>query len=291
MSAALGPKPPVPSPYMNRFAALSAVLALTACGGDNKTGDTALAAAPVARELSVTAKEFTFDAPDTVPAGFARVKLTNQGTEPHHIIFVRLDSGHVVGELLQRMSSEKVPNWAVLLGGPNAPMPGATTETVLELTPGNYAVLCLIPSVDGKPHVAKGMVRQLTVTGPAGETAPPNADIVVTLSDFTFTASPPITPGPHVLRVDNIAEQPHELVMVKLEPGRTIQEFAAWAEKPQGPPPGALVGGTTPQAKGTTNYVITDFAPGDYGFICFMPDAKDGKLHLVHGMIQQFKVG
>ncbi len=276
---------------MNRFVVLPAVLALIACGGDNKKSDSAQTAAPVARELSVTAKDFSFEAPDTVPAGFARVKLTNQGTEPHHIVFVRLDSGRVVGELLQSMGSGKFPVWAVLLGGPNAPMPGATTETVLELTPGNYAVLCLIPSFDGMPHVAKGMVRPLTVTSATGETAPPSADIVMTLSDFAFNASTPITPGPHVLRVDNVAEQPHELVMVKLEPGRTIQEFAAWAEKPQGPPPGALVGGTSPQARGTTNYVITDFAPGDYGFICFMPDAKDGKLHLLHGMIQQFKIG
>lgn len=276
---------------MSRTVALLAVLALTACGGDSKTGDTTQTAAPVARELSVTANDFTFEAPDTVPAGFARVKLTNQGAEPHHIIFVRLDSGHVVGELLQSMSGEKIPSWAVMLGGPNAPMPGATTETVVELTPGNYAVLCAIPSADGMPHVAKGMVRPLTVTAPEGETAAPSADIVITLTDFAFNASTPITPGPHVLRVDNTAEQPHELVMVKLEPGRTIQEFAAWAEKPQGPPPGALIGGTSPQAKGVTNYVIADFAPGDYGFICFIPDATDGKLHLVHGMIQQFKIG
>jgi hypothetical protein len=278
---------------MNRLVALLAALAITGCGGDNKRSDTTQTAGPVAREVSVTAREFTFEAPDTLPAGFARVKLTNQGIEPHHVIFARLDSGHVVGELLQSkgMASGKFPNWAVLLGGPNSAMPGGTTETVLELTPGNYAVLCLIPSFDGMPHVAKGMVRPLTVTSAAGATAPPNADVVITLSDYSFTASTSITPGPHVLRVDNVAEQSHELVMVRLEPGRTVQEFAAWAEKPQGPPPGALIGGTSPQAKGTTNYVITDFAPGEYGFICFMPDAKDGKLHLVHGMIQQFKVG
>lgn len=275
---------------MNRFVALSAVCAITSCGGDSKTSDTTQTTGPVSREVSVTAREFTFEAPDTLPAGFARVKLSNQGIEPHHIIFARLDSGHVVGELLQSLSSMKVPNWAVLLGGPNAAMPGGTTETVLELTPGNYAVLCLIPSFDGTPHVAKGMVRPLTVTGAASETAPPNADVVITLSDYTFTASTPITAGPHVLRVDNIAEQPHELVMVRLELGRTVQEFAAWAEKPQGPPPGTLIGGTSPQARGTTNYVIADFAPGEYGFICFMPDAKDGKLHLVHGMIQQFTI-
>jgi len=33
-----------------------------------------------------------------------------------------------------------------------------------------------------------------------------------------------------------------------------------------------------------------DLAAGDYGFICFVPDAKDGKPHMMHGMMQQFAV-
>ena len=34
-----------------------------------------------------------------------------------------------------------------------------------------------------------------------------------------------------------------------------------------------------------------ELTPGEYGLICFVPDAKDGKLHLMHGMMEQFKVG
>jgi hypothetical protein len=33
-----------------------------------------------------------------------------------------------------------------------------------------------------------------------------------------------------------------------------------------------------------------DLASGNYGLICFVPDAKDGKPHLAHGMMQDFKV-
>ncbi len=32
-----------------------------------------------------------------------------------------------------------------------------------------------------------------------------------------------------------------------------------------------------------------DLAPGEYAIVCFLPDAKDGKPHFVHGMIQQIK--
>ena len=33
-----------------------------------------------------------------------------------------------------------------------------------------------------------------------------------------------------------------------------------------------------------------DLTAGDYGLICFVPDAKDGKMHLVHGMMKNIKV-
>ncbi len=266
------------------------VLALLACTGGDKQVDDAAQAPPSQHTLSIMAQEFTFDAPDTVPAGFTRVTLMNHGTEPHHAILVRLERGHVVGELLAALGKNQLPEWAVFLGGPNASMLGQS-ENVVELTPGSYVIICGIPSADGVPHVAKGMVRPLTVVAGTGQTTAPAADLTITLADYSFTPSTPLTPGRHVIRVDNAAEQPHELVIVKLEPGRTIQEFATWAEKPTGPPPGALVGGTTPQTTGIPNYVIGDFTPGEYGFVCFVPDAKDGKLHLVHGMIQQFKVG
>lgn len=276
---------------MRRLVLLSS-LVLLACGsGEKKAADSSSAAAPAQNWATIMAQEFTFDAPDTLPAGFTRVNLMNHGVEPHHMVVVRLDSGHVVGELLQSVSAEKIPNWATLLGGPNATMPGSTTETLIELTPGNYAILCVISSTDGTPHVAKGMVRQLTVKDAGAATVPLTADIELTLIDYAFKTSIAITPGPHVIRVVNAAEQPHEVTLVKLEPGKTVQDFLKWEQKPQGPPPGAWFGGSTAQSKGITSYIVADFTPGEYGFICFMPDAKDGKSHVLHGMVDQFKVG
>jgi hypothetical protein len=271
-----------------RFALLS-IIALAACGTSEKKGDDSAQTAASQNSLMIMAQEFTFDAPDTVPAGFTRVSLMNHGAEAHHAVIVRLDSGHVAGELLDALAKNRVPAWAVFLGGPNASMQGIS-ETAVELTPGNYVLICLIPSADGVLHVAKGMVRNLVVKEAAVQTVAPTADLTITLNDYAFKKSAPLTAGAHVIRVDNAAEQPHELLLVRLEPGKTIQEFAEWAEKPQGPPPGTPVGGTTPQSQGTSNYVFADITPGEYGLVCFVPDVKDGKLHLVHGMIEQFKI-
>jgi hypothetical protein len=52
-----------------------------------------------------------------------------------------------------------------------------------------------------------------------------------------------------------------------------------------------MLGGTTPQSRGVVNYLALDLAPGEYGFVCFLPDVKDGKMHVEHGMIHQFKIG
>jgi len=36
--------------------------------------------------------------------------------------------------------------------------------------------------------------------------------------------------------------------------------------------------------------IPTTFTAGDYALLCFVPDAKDGKPHLAHGMVKQFSV-
>jgi hypothetical protein len=236
------------------------------------------------------AQEFSFDAPDTLPAGFTRVNLMNHGVEAHHIMFARLDSGHVVGELLQELRANKIPSWVTWLGGPAGTMPEAMTETVVELTPGSYALLCVVQTAEGVPHLAKGMVRQLTVTPTAASTTPPTPDINLTLTDYAFGVDKPITAGAHTIRVENLADQAHELLLVKLEPGKTVQDLVKWGQKREGPRPGTPIGGTTPQSKGVVNYVMATFTPGNYGFVCLVRDAKDGKPHVLHGMINQFTV-
>jgi hypothetical protein len=42
--------------------------------------------------------------------------------------------------------------------------PGTQSEVPVELTPGNWAAVCLLPAADGAPHVAHGMVMTCTVS-------------------------------------------------------------------------------------------------------------------------------
>jgi len=38
------------------------------------------------------------------------------------------------------------------------------------------------------------------------------------------------------------------------------------------------------------NVIEVNLQPGEYALICFLPDAKDGKPHLLHGMLKQLKI-
>lgn len=267
------------------------VLALAGAAASPSPASSAPAAA-TPRVVTVTATDYAFQAPDTVMAGPTTIRLVNQGKELHHVALWRLEQGKTMADFFAAMQHEgPPPAWAIPVGGPNAPVPGGEADASLELKPGRYMMICFIPSPDGKPHVMKGMSKEMMVVPAYGATSTmPAADVTMTLSDYAFELSKPLTAGRHQIRVVNQAEQPHEVLLVALAPGKTPMDVAAWAEKPEGPPPGRPIGGTVGLAKGLDNIITVELTPGEYGLICFLPDAKDGKPHFLHGMTRQFTV-
>jgi hypothetical protein len=141
-------------------------------------------------------------------------------------------------------------------------------------------------------HAAKGMVRPFEVTAASGAlTEAPAADVTITLTDYAFQSSQPLTAGRHTIMVKNAGPQPHEIVLLKLALGKKTEDFGTWAETGmKGPPPAQPIGGVTYLDKGSQGSFTADLASGNYGFICFLPDAKDGKAHLAHGMMKTVTV-
>jgi hypothetical protein len=203
------------------------------------------------------------------------------------MLVVRLDSGKTVADLEAAMKKKgPPPGWMVMSGGPNAPDPTHESNTTLNVTEGQYALICIVDIPGGVPHAAKGMIKALTVKPAAGPAAPaPVADVKIVLNDYNFDFSTPVTAGSHTFEVHNGAKQPHEIEILKLAPGKTVKDLNAWMAKMDGPPPASAIGGTLPTAGGAPAYFTADFTPGDYVFLCFIPDMKDGKPHFVHGMI------
>jgi uncharacterized cupredoxin-like copper-binding protein len=250
---------------------------------------------PATHTVTVHAKDFAFDAPDSVPSGWTTFHLVNDGPNFHHVQLVRLDSGKTVQDLGAAMKSGP-PRWAVFVGGPNAPSPNGTSDATLNLQPGNYAMICMVDIPGHVPHVAKGMVRPLTVTAASGApAAEPTADVTISESDYKFDLPANISAGNHTFKVVNSGPQPHELEIIRLAPGKTMKDFGdfmakAYADKVDGPPPGDGIGGIAAMIPGGTEYFTANLTPGNYVLICFVPDMKDGKAHMDHGMVKEFTV-
>ena len=242
--------------------------------------------------VEVTASDFAFAMPDTLPAGPTTFHLVNQGPSVHHIQVIRLEEGKTMADFEKAMGPGEHPpqSWMVFEGGPNTPVPGGSSDGSLELAAGNYVVMCGIPGPDGIPHAAKGMVHSLTVVPSDVQRTMPEPDITLTLNDYSFTFSKPLTAGKHVIKVVNGAAQPHEVLIALLPPGKTAADLPKWVMKQQGPPPAMPLGGTSMIHPGGSNTVTVELAPGEYGLWCFFPDAKDGKPHFMHGMMQQITV-
>ena len=258
---------------------------------------------PATHVAVVHTKDFAFDAPDSVQAGWTTFHLMNDGPAIHHLQFVRLDSGKTVQDLVPAVDAllkgqGPPPAWLTFVAGPNAPNPGGESDAIINLAPGNYALICLVDVPNHVAHFDKGMVRPIKVTAASGTpAAEPTADVTVALSDYKFETTGPVTAaGAHTFKVTNTGPQPHEIEILRFAPGKTMKDVgdfmtaAMGPNPPAGPPPFDLIGGVSAGQPKQVSYFTANLTPGKYVMLCFIGDAKDQKPHLEHGMVREFEV-
>lgn len=276
------------------------VVLLAACSSEQKSDaapDSMAAVSPMATppEVTIVAKDFSFEVPDTISGGLVELRLVNQGSTYHHVQLVRLLDGKTVADLAEGFKQMKPgtppPPWVEDVAGPNAPDPGGESRLIRELSPGNYAMICFIDTPDHVPHMMKGMMKGLTVVAPAiANAALPASDVTIQMSDYNWSISAPLTAGKHVIRMENLAQQSHEMFLVKLDEGKTKDDFLQWGATYKGAVPGKALGGVSGQQAGEVTFLPVELSAGNYLLVCFVPDAKDGKPHLAHGMIKELSI-
>ncbi|HET9293176.1 MAG TPA: hypothetical protein VFO06_02715 [Gemmatimonadales bacterium] len=268
-------------------------------------------ATPAPNLVRLTATEYAFQAPDTIPAGWTTFRLANHGEEVHYGHIVQLEPGRTVPELVDAYAeairtSGPRPKWVTRFGGPGGTAPGDSSRVTQYLEPGSYVWICPIEDDEGAPHFAKGEVRPFVVhaAGPivANRAAAPEADMVVRLMDYSFALDTPLRAGRHTIRVENAGVEPHDLVLMKLAPGKTADDVETWlnperarrADQAGEPAPsleslGTGAGGIAAIAPGMESFFEADLSPGEYVLVC-MTTAPDGRSHIEHGMIRQVNV-
>jgi hypothetical protein len=285
------------------------IASLSACtAADEETQTRRSAVAP--NVVSLTATEYAFGAPDTIPSGWTTFRLANHGGEIHYGHIVRLEGGRSVRDLVDAYAeairtSGPRPTWVTRFGGPGGTPPGGSSSVTQYLEPGSYVWICPVEDGEGHPLFAKGEVKPFVVRAADARVedraAAPAASMGIRLLDFSFALDAPPTAGRHMVRVHNAGREPHDLVLFKLAPGKSFEalrtalnpERARRPESGEAPPPlESLVtgfGGIAVIAPGMEVFFQADLTPGEYVLAC-MTTAPDGQSHIEHGMIQQVSV-
>jgi uncharacterized cupredoxin-like copper-binding protein len=259
----------------------------------------AASAEPKPRSITIGAKDFSFDAPPTIKGGTLDVILDNTGAETHQIDFIELADGQTVESLLAAAAADglqSVQDLGDFKAGANSTPPGGSTSSIQTLSPGNYAIACLLPGPDGIPHAVKGMVQPITVTKPAkaADQKPPKLT-KIGLVNYQFNVPKSFKGTGNIDIVNKSDDEIHELVVGKLKDGETVQDVITWGSQPLFQPwtlpqPYEDIGGITAMSPGNKSRIkLSNLEPGEYGFFCFLPDKEDVS-HVQLGMVYPFTV-
>jgi hypothetical protein len=149
------------------------------------------------------------------------------------------------------------------------------------------AAACGSESADEPTRAADDQTETSTDTG-----APEGTDFTYVATEFAFDGPETLPAGDLTLTLDNQGEQNHEMAVVELLNGKSIEDVNALFEKgmPKGPPEWAREVGGTFAKPGKTGELETEMKPGNYVLLCFVSDKETKQPHILHGMLTTVSV-
>jgi hypothetical protein len=279
----------------------SAILIMLAgCGGGDAvtTGSqpAGSAEAPL-REVSyevpaieVSAGDYRFEVPRQLPGGLVDMALVNRGGEPHFAAFARPTDGSTLSDIRAALAAEaggatpSAPPPFVEYAALGTVEPGGTSRMTMNLPAGPYVLFCALPSPDGTLHSVKGMMADVDVTEGVARDLPETPGTIAAF-DFAFGNLPTFRAGTNRVTLENRGRQLHEIDLVELADGKTLDDAATWAATFEGPAPIRFLGGPAIRA-GLSAVGTFEMKPGvRYAFVCIVPDSLgDFAPHLTKGM-------
>jgi uncharacterized cupredoxin-like copper-binding protein len=251
------------------------------------------ASATPARTLVVTAYEYSFQAPDSVPAGLVTVRLVNRGRKGHQLAMARLDDTSSLDRVMRSLIADKARTGGLRwVGGVESAMPAQSGETILPLTSGRYVLICAYDGDNGLAHMSLGMIHSLVVTPATRVTTRslPATATTIELSDYHIAFSSPLHSGKQLVRIVNVGKQRHHLVMGRIVGNATTDEIMKWDGKSQPAPVEGMSGGAAAMDPGQASVIEMDLTPGRYELACVLSNDGKSTPHYLLGMHQEIAI-
>jgi uncharacterized cupredoxin-like copper-binding protein len=115
---------------------------------------------PAAAQVAVTATDYAFALDPAPSAGRTQFTMSNEGQERHVMYLFKLSEGRTVDDVLESEGEDGYDFDAE--SDSLAPGEEGAVLTV-DLTPGDWAMICYIPNADGTPHFMLGMQQEFTI--------------------------------------------------------------------------------------------------------------------------------
>ncbi|MEZ4498715.1 MAG: hypothetical protein R2839_01350 [Thermomicrobiales bacterium] len=269
-------------------------------------------------ELVITATDDGWDAPAEIAAGRYLLTVSYDGNREYGTTaFALLPEDWTIERFNQHLAETNAAfdatpvsgeppvdpdlSWIyeITLAGGVSPTPGSTEQAIVDLRSGTWAIWAdeFVPPA-----------RQLVVTGepPAIQPIPEQTAAVTAINDdssFRFQIEGELLAGPRIVEVTNLSRIPIYIEFVRLSHSLTDEQLAAFLLTPVGLAPDPALGipadfsaTVTPfysamQSPGITQWIVTNFEPGSYGMVCWLPDPDhDGASLASLGMVHAFDV-
>lgn len=256
--------------------------------------------------VDVTAVDYAFAAPDSIPSGWVTFRLNNEKAEEVHEIDLshlpegisysdfektipvwgpitdRVQSGELVGPgEVYAAAGSKLPDWseaAEEVTGRGLVAPGRVTEKTVYMEPGTYAMYCFVKSPDGQSHISRGMARELVVSDDDTTTAAPNADVEVVVAGDEIDTDGALASGTNAIaaRFKEDSKGYQTIHLIRMEEETNLEDVETWLnwyrkDGLMAPTPADFLGGNTIQ-RGTPNgdvayFSVEDVEPGQYAWV------------------------
>ena len=284
---------------MNRWGrsrALAAVLAIGAVGlvacGKGGVG--------VAHRFDVEFREPDQGAvhvsmPSSVGAGLVSLRLKNSGALAHDAQLIRVTGDQDREDVIRffrsaRAPGFRIPSWVRSGGGARRVPAGETVVVHQRLDEGDWFLVDL-------GFLERGGVVPFIATSGGSAAALPDVSSRIRARDFTFEPRA-LKPGKHRVRFQNRGREVHEVVAMRLAPGRTIDDAKAYFADPNRSPlpRDAPVDTADPVLlplldRGESVVTQVAFTRGTWVLACLLPDRAGGPSHAAKGMVTEVKVG